>query len=93
VGCLGNKGTTRARSREVMVGTMTMASSRETTVVNNRVGMEVTSSLSMEHPLRTRASSFNQSLYHSSSNRGFGVQEVLSKVVGEVPVEARLHLV
>jgi hypothetical protein len=63
-------------------------------VVNNRVGMEVTSSLAMEHLLRTRASSFNQSLDHSSSsNRGLGVQQgALSKVVGEVLVEARLHL-
>ena len=93
MGCLGSKGTMRASSREVMVATMTMASSRETTVVNNRGGMEVTSSPAMEHPLRSRASSFNQSPYPSSSNRGFGVQGVLSKVVGEVLVEARLHLV
>ena len=83
----------RATSRGVMVATMIMASIRETMVVNNRVGMGVISSLVMEHPLRIRDSSFNQSLDHSSSNRGLGVRGVISKVVGEVPVEARLHLV
>ena len=82
-------------SREVMVATMIMASSsREAMAVNNRVGMEVISSLAMEHPLRIRARTSSQSLDldHSSSDRGFGVQGALSKGVGEVLVEARLHL-
>jgi len=68
-----------------MVATMIMASSsREAMAVNNRVGMEVISSLAMEHPLRIRARTSSQSLDldHSSSNRG----------LGEVLVEARLHL-
>jgi len=79
-----------------MVATMIMASnSREAMAVNNRVGMEVISSLAMEHLLRIRASTFSQSLDldHNSSNRGLGAQRALSKGVGEVLVEARLHLV
>ena len=76
----------RATSREVMVVIMIMANNsiRETTEVNSRVGMVVTSSLVMERHLHIRASSFNQIPDHS--NRGLGEQGVGNKGVGEVLV-------
>jgi len=78
-----------------MVATMIMANSsnnKEAMVVNSsRVDMEVSnSSLAMELHLRIRASTSSQSLGLDRSNRGLGA---LSRVVGEVLVEASLHLV
>ena len=76
---------------------MIMASSsnnKEGMVVNSsRVDMEVSNSLAMELHLHIRASTSSQSLDRSSSNRGLGVLGALSRGVGEVLVEASLHLV
>ena len=70
---------------------MTTVSNREAMAVSstNRVATMLQSSLAMELPLPSRASTFNQV---QGRHRAAGTQGVLSREVGEAPVGVTQHL-
>ena len=78
-------------SKRAMVATMTTVSNREAMAVNstNRVAIVLPSSLAMELPHPSRASTFNQV---QGRHREAGTQVALSREVGEALVGEMQHL-
>ena len=78
-------------SKRATVATMTTVSNREAMAVNstNRVATVLTSSLALELPLPSRASTLTQI---QGRHREAGTQGALSKEVGEALVGEMQHL-